>query len=400
MEKNYTKKLIKLKLGDIGSEGDTTGYYNEEQINIFGGIPGETVLAEIDIQKKTKRKKPRIYGIVKKILISSPNRLKPPCQFYGFCTGCNWQHIKYEHQLKLKEQIINKEINSKIISKINIKKIIHSKKQFNYRNHARFSIRRNGQIGFTNKVTKKFAAINHCLIMNNKINKYINNLENLVGETSQLSIRASENTNSFLIQPKFKNSDIKIETGQKYYVEQISGYKFQISSPSFFQVNSNQIENMKNTILSLIKDNRKDLLVDAYSGVGTFGILLSEYFEKVIGIEQSSSAAIDAKINIKNIANYKILTGNSEDIIKEIKSKIDVVILDPSRKGCDEKLLNNLISHPVDNIIYISCDPKTLARDLKILNEKKYKIHSITPVDLFPNTHHVESITLLKVYKK
>jgi len=399
MEKNYTKKLIKLKLGDIGSEGDTTGYYNEEQINIFGGIPGEIVLAEIDIQKKTKRKKPRIYGIVKKILISSPNRLKPPCQFYGFCTGCNWQHIKYEHQLKLKEQIINKEINSKIISKINIKKIIHSEKQFNYRNHARFSIRRNGQIGFTNKVTKKFAAINHCLIMNNKINKYINNLENLVGETSQLSIRASENTNSFLIQPKFKNSDIKIETGQKYYVEQISGYKFQISSPSFFQVNSNQIENMKNTILSLIKDNRKDLLVDAYSGVGTFGILLSEYFEKVIGIEQSSSAAIDAKINIKNIANYKILTGNSEDIIKEIKSKIDVVILDPSRKGCDEKLLNNLISHPVDNIIYISCDPKTLARDLKILNEKKYKIHSITPVDLFPNTHHVESITLLKVYK-
>ena len=157
---------------------------------------------------------------------------------------------------------------------------------------------------------------------------------------------------------------------------------------------------MKNTILSLIKDNGKHLLVDAYSGVGTFGILLSEYFENIIGIEQSSSAVIDAKVNIKNIPNYKILIGNSEDIIKEIKSKIDVVILDPSRKGCDEKLLNNLISHPVDNIIYISCDPKTLARDLKILNEKKYKIQSITPIDLFPNTHHVESITLLKVYKK
>ena len=106
MKKNYTKKLIKLKLKGIGSEGDTTGYYNCEQINVFGGIPGELVLAEIDIQKKTKRKKSRIYGIVKKILISSPNRLKPPCQFYGFCTGCNWQHIKYEHQLKLKEEII------------------------------------------------------------------------------------------------------------------------------------------------------------------------------------------------------------------------------------------------------------------------------------------------------
>ena len=151
---------------------------------------------------------------------------------------------------------------------------------------------------------------------------------------------------------------------------------------------------MKNTILSLIKDNKKHLLVDAYSGVGIFGILLSKFFDKIIGIEQSRSAVIDAKINIKNIPNYKILIGNSEDIIIEIKSKIDVLILDPSRKGCDEKLLNNLISNPVDNIIYISCDPKTLARDLKKLNEKKYKIHSITPIDLFTNTHHVESITL------
>ena len=400
METNYTKKLVKLKLKNIGAEGDTTAYYNEEQINIFGGIPGETVIAEIDIQKKTRRRKTRIYGIVKNILISSPYRVKPPCQFYGLCTGCNWQHIKYDYQLKLKEQIIQKEINSKIKSKIKIKKIINSKKQFNYRNHGRFTIRRNGLIGFTNKVTKKFAAVNHCLIMNNKINKYIKNLENLAGESSQVSIRASENTNSFLIQPKFKNENIKIQTGQKDYIEQISGHEFQISSPSFFQVNSNQIENMKNTILSLIKDTGKHLLVDAYSGVGTFGILLSEYFENIIGIEQSSSAVIDAKVNIKNIPNYKILIGNSEDIIKEIKSKIDVVILDPSRKGCDEKLLNNLISHPVDNIIYISCDPKTLARDLKILNEKKYKIQSITPIDLFPNTHHIESITLLKVYKK
>ncbi|MBU93109.1 MAG: SAM-dependent methyltransferase [Chloroflexi bacterium] len=400
MEKNYTKKLIKLKLESIESDGDTTSYYNGEKINIFGGIPGEIVLAELDIQKKTKRKKQRIFGIVKKVLVSSPNRLEPPCQFYGFCTGCNWQHIIYDYQLKLKEQIIFKEIKSKIDSQINIKKIIKSKKQFKYRNHGRFTIRRNGQIGFINKVTKKFAAVNHCLIMNNKINKYIKKLENLTGESSQLSIRASENTNTFLIQPKFKNPDIKIKTGQKHYTEEISDYEFQISSPSFFQINSHQIENMKNTILSLIKTNKKKLLVDAYSGVGTFGILLSEYFEKVIGVEQSSSAVSDAKINITNIPNYKILIGNSEDVIKEIKSKIDVVILDPSRKGCDEKLLNSLTSHPVDNIIYISCEPKTLARDLEILNKEKYKIQSITPIDLFPNTHHVESITLLKVNQK
>ena len=103
---------------------------------------------------------------------------------------------------------------------------------------------------------------------------------------------------------------------------------------------------MKNTILSLIKDNKKHLLVDAYSGVGIFGILLSKFFDKIIGIEQSRSAVIDAKINIKNIPNYKILIGNSEDIIIEIKSKIDVLILDPSRKGCDEKLLNRSVSSP------------------------------------------------------
>ena len=400
MKKKYTKKLIKIHLENIGPDGDTTSIYNGENVNIFGGIPGETVIAEIDIQKQTKRKKPRISGIVKQVLISSPNRVNPPCQFYGFCTGCNWQHIKYDYQLKLKEQIIFNEIKNKINSNINIKRIVPSKKQFNYRNHGRFSIRRNGQIGFTNKVTKKFVGVNHCMIMNNKINKLIKNIENLADESTQLSIRASENTNSFLIQPKFNNPNIKVKTGQKHYTEQISKYEFQISSPSFFQVNSNQIENMKNEILSLIKNSEKKILVDAYSGVGTFGILLSEYFEKVIGVEQSSSAVNDANINIKNIPNYSILTGNSEDIIREIKSKIDVVILDPSRKGCDVKLLNNLISNPADNIIYISCEPRTLARDLEILNNGKYKIQSIIPIDLFPNTHHVESITLLKVKQK
>ena len=211
MKKKYTKKLIKIHLENIGPDGDTTSIYNGENVNIFGGIPGETVIAEIDIQKQTKRKKPRISGIVKQVLVSSPNRVNPPCQFYGFCTGCNWQHIKYDYQLKLKEQIIFNEIKNKINSNINIKRIVPSKKQFNYRNHGRFSIRRNGQIGFTNKVTKKFVGVNHCMIMNNKINKLIKNIENLAGESTQLSIRASENTNSFLIQPKFNNPNIKVK---------------------------------------------------------------------------------------------------------------------------------------------------------------------------------------------
>ena len=400
MVSKYNKKLIKLKLGDIGSTGDTTAIVNSETINVFGGIPGEIVLAEIIEQQRSKRKQKRVFGTVKQILTPSRYRIKTPCDFYGHCTGCNWQHINYQYQLHLKQLILKNELYKYLNKSIKIEKIIPSVNQFNYRNHGRFSVRRNGQIGFTNKVTKKFVGINKCLIMSENINFHIKKLDSLVGETSQISIRTAEYTESFLIQPKIKNKKIKIETGQKSYNEIINTNKFQISSPSFFQVNTPQISKMSRIINSLIKDINKNILIDAYAGVGTFGIILKEKFNKIIGIEQSYSAVIDAKQNIKKIKNYHMVIGNSEEVISAIKPKIDLLLLDPSRKGCDEKLLENLILNPVKNIIYISCEPKTLGRDLNLLTQNsKYKIISINPIDLFPNTHHVESITLLKLNK-
>ena len=389
------KKLIKLKLGNIGANGDTVATIDSETISVFGGIPGEVVLAEITEQTKTKRKRKKTFATVKQIVNSSKYRIKTPCNFYGFCTGCNWQHINYEYQLYLKQKLLHDEL-LKYFNKVKIKNIIRSENQFHYRNHGRFTIRRNGQIGFTNKVTKKFVGIDKCLIMNNKVNNHIQKLESEVGETTQMSIRVGVNTDSFLIQPKLNNSKIKTNTGQKYYYEEIKNQKFQISSPSFFQVNSDQISKMTEIILSLIDGIDKNLLVDAYAGVGTFGIMLNKKFKKIVGIEQSYSAVIDAKSNIKNLDNYEMIIGNSEEIISAIKPKIDLLILDPSRKGCDEKLIQNLILEPVKNIIYISCDPKTLARDLSMLTQNCiYEIRSINPIDLFPNTHHVESISLL-----
>ncbi len=389
------KKLIKLKLGNIGANGDTVATIDSETISVFGGIPGEVVLAEITEQKKTKRKRKKTFATVKQIVNSSRYRIKTPCNFYGFCTGCNWQHINYEYQLYLKQKLLHDEL-LKYFNKVKIKNIIRSENQFHYRNHGRFTIRRNGQIGFTNKVTKKFVGIDKCLIMNNKVNNHIQKLESEVGETTQMSIRVGVNTDSFLIQPKLNNSKIKTNTGQKYYYEEIKNQKFQISSPSFFQVNSDQISKMTEIILSLIDGIDKNLLVDAYAGVGTFGIMLNKKFKKIVGIEQSYSAVIDAKSNIKYLDNYEMIIGNSEEIISAIKPKIDLLILDPSRKGCDEKLIQNLILEPVKNIIYISCDPKTLARDLSMLTQNCiYEIRSINPIDLFPNTHHVESISLL-----
>ena len=400
MVSKYNKKLIKLKLGDIGSSGDTTAIVNSETINVFGGIPGEIVLAEIIEQQRSKRKQKRVFGTVKQIITPSKYRIKTPCDFYGYCTGCNWQHINYQHQLQLKQLTLKNELYKHLNKIIKIEKIIPSDNQFNYRNHGRFSVRRNGQIGFTNKVTKKFVGINKCLIMSENINSHITELDSLVGETSQISIRTGEYTDSFLIQPKIKNKKIKMETGQKSYNELINKNKFQISSPSFFQVNTPQISKMASIINSLITDISKNILIDAYAGVGTFGIILKEKFNKIIGIEQSYSAVIDAKQNIKNIKNYHMVIGNSEEVISTIKPKIDLLLLDPSRKGCDEKLLENLILNPVKNIIYISCEPKTLGRDLNLLTQNlRYKIVSVNPIDLFPNTHHVESITLLKLNK-
>ena len=380
----------------ITSNGDTYANYKNETINVFGGIPGETV--SIYYHKFNKGKKQIISGFVEKVIKESPYRITAPCNYFGQCTGCQWQHIEYSHQLTLKKEIILNEINKyPALAKTKISDVIPSESEFNYRNHARFTIRDKGSIGFINRISRRFIKIENCQLMNNWINKTISQLQNKVQETSQMSIRYGTNSNDWLIQPKLNSNRINLPTGQSHYTEKLFDKTFRIGSPSFFQVNTTQAEKLISLVISKLNTNT-NLIIDAYAGVGTFAITLSEFAKNIIAIEESKSALKDAIENINNIENIEFIQGKTEDILASLDVQVDTLILDPPRAGCHVDTLKGIINNPPEKIIYVSCDPKTLMRDLELLTQSNFKLISLDPIDMFPQTHHVECVaTLLKI---
>ncbi|MCH2304685.1 MAG: RsmD family RNA methyltransferase [SAR202 cluster bacterium] len=390
------EKIDNLELLGITSNGDTYANYKNETINVFGGIPGETV--SIYYHKFNKGKKQIISGFVEKVIKESPYRITAPCNYFGQCTGCQWQHIEYSHQLTLKKEIILNEINKyPALAKTKISDVIPSESEFNYRNHARFTIRDKGSIGFINRISRRFIKIENCQLMNNWINKTISQLQNKVQETSQMSIRYGTNSNDWLIQPKLNSNRINLPTGQSHYTEKLFDKTFRIGSPSFFQVNTTQAEKLISLVISKLNTNT-NLIIDAYAGVGTFAITLSEFAKNIIAIEESKSALKDAIENINNIENIEFIQGKTEDILASLDVQVDTLILDPPRAGCHVDTLKGIINNPPEKIIYVSCDPKTLMRDLELLTQSNFKLISLDPIDMFPQTHHVECVaTLLKI---
>ena len=390
------EKIDNLELLGITSNGDTYANYKNETINVFGGIPGETV--SIYYHKFNKGKKQIISGFVEKVIKESPYRITAPCNYFGQCTGCQWQHIEYSHQLTLKKEIILNEINKyPALAKTKISDVIPSESEFNYRNHARFTIRDKGSIGFINRISRRFIKIENCQLMNNWINKTISQLQNKVQETSQMSIRYGTNSNDWLIQPKLNSNRINLPTGQSHYTEKLFDKTFRIGSPSFFQVNTTQAEKLISLVISKLNTNT-NLIIDAYAGVGTFAITLSEFTKNIIAIEESKSALKDAIENINNIENIEFIQGKTEDILASLDVQVDTLILDPPRAGCHVDTLKGIINNPPEKIIYVSCDPKTLMRDLELLTQSNFKLISLDPIDMFPQTHHVECVaTLLKI---
>ena len=393
------EQIKKIKLIGLTSNGDTYVNYNNQTINVFGGIPGEIV--SINYSKYFKKKKEIISGFVEKILTPSPHRISPPCNYFGLCTGCQWQHIEYSHQLTLKKEIIFNELNKyPLLTKTNLSDVIPSEYEFNYRNHARFTVREKGSIGFINRISKKFIKIENCQLMENWINLAISKLQNKVQETSQMSIRFGTNSNDWLIQPKLNSDKINLATGQSHYTEKLFDKTFKIGSPSFFQVNTIQAEKLISLVISKIEPNT-NLIIDAYAGVGTFAITLSEFAKNIIAIEESKSALKNAIDNMNNLENIEFIQGKTEEILGNLKIKADVLILDPPRAGCHIDTLNAIIDNPPKKIIYVSCDPKTLMRDIDLLSKSQFKLVSIDPIDMFPQTHHVECVaTMLQINMK
>jgi len=383
---------IEITLTGIAHLGEAIGKYNGKVVFVPYAIPGETVKAKI-----IKDEKDYYRAEILDIIEPSFFRENPPCKLFGICGGCSFQHVAYSYQIKLKEIVVMEQLkriggfeNPEDFTNLTLK----AENPYNYRNRADFSINRQNLLGFKIRGTHKFLHVEYCHIMHDKINKMLSLLQGKKPKrkSHNITIRYGINTGTWLIQPEMDT--VEIETGQKFYHERLLGKDFIISAPSFFQVNTYQAEKLIQTVLNYITQEDKTV-IDAYAGVGTFTVFLAQKAEKVIAIEESRSAYKDAQINIKNFDNITYLCKKTEEALFESKINGDVIVIDPPRVGCMKEVLQAIAEKKIKKVIYVSCEPSTLARDLKYLKEMGYKLKEIQPVDMFPQTYHIENVALM-----
>lgn len=341
----------------------------------------------------------------------SDSRRTPPCKYYDKCGGCMLEHMTYINQEKFKEDKV-KDILSKYVKKdINVLDIVTSN-EFNYRNKVTFHVK-DGKLGFYHNKTHELIEIDKCLLLKEKLNELLLYLKEYVkkeNKITKITIKLGNKTNEVMINMEgYVNSyddlknlvDVliindKVITKNDKITSIIGEYKYLISKNSFFQINEEVTKKLYDKVLDIVKEKNPKNVLDLYCGTGTIGIYIAKYALNVISIEAVEDAIKDALLNkeINNVKNISFIKGSVEEKINDINSDIDLVILDPPRSGLKGRVIDTLFDINSETIIYISCDPVTLSRDLNILSSK-YNILEVTPFDMFPNTYHVECLCVL-----
>ena len=391
---------IKLRISKYDHEGRGVSRNNNKVVFVPGAIEGELVDANIIEDKKN-------FSIAKinKILEPSPLRCIPKCPYFDVCGGCTFLHIDLANEEIIKEGSV-KDIIKKY-AKLDINPIFISSKEFYYRNKIELKID-NYNWGYYNTSSHDFISINECLIAKESINKIISNKDLFKIEKGSITIRSNYNDEIIIKIETPNNYKIDIDSlskenkiigiivnnkliyGEDNFIERVGGYLFKVNINSFFQINLDILDR----IFKIIGGKNLGNIVDLYCGVGTLGIATKK--NKLYGIEiipeAIKDAIFNAKIN-KQHNNLYMLADSSK--IKEIDEHIDTIIVDPPRSGLNKTTLNNIIYIKPDNIIYMSCNPITLARDLNVIKDN-YSIESFYILNMFPRTKHIESLVFLK----
>ena len=389
---------LRLDAGEFDERGLATSVYQGAPVTIAGAIPGERVAAHV-----VKVYRDRVATLVDDVEDSSEHRVEPQCRYFGKCSGCQWQHIDYDRQLAIKREMVQAALSGYgSLNGVEAGATVPSPIQFGYRNHARFTVGRgdeNGVAGFMNADSRRFVRIDECLIMDDRINETLGQLQGRLDRMTQFSIRVGANTGDVIIQPLLPAEIQDVESGRQKYSEEVRGARFQVAASSFFQVNTAQLSAIIDEIVDIVELDGDDTLVDLYCGVGTFARLLSPYVKRVIGIEESASAVADARVNCGDVDNVEFIEAKAEVAAQELSEsglKVDVAIIDPPRIGCHPQALDALKVLAPRRVMMVSCNPVTMARDLDALCKGGFKLRSVRPVDMFPQTKHVETLALLE----
>ena len=444
-------KMYVVDIVDIGQGGVGIGKFEGFTVFVDGGLVKDKIKVKI-----TKSKKNYAVGDIVEIIEPSPYRVERKCsKELKDCGGCQIQELDYQEQLNIKTNEV-KQVISRIgkLEDVVVHPALGMEEPFRYRNKAQFPIQKvdgSPVIGFYKKKSHDIIPTDQCIIqhdVNDKITKIIKtyiraykvsvydekthtgvlrHLVTKVGFTSkevmvvlvangrklpylnELASVLKENIPGFktlVVNVNREKTNVilgnenRVIYGDGKINDNIGDLVFEISPLSFFQVNPVQTEVLYNKALEYAALGENDTVFDIYCGIGTISLFLAQRAKKVYGIEIVEEAIKDAKRNaeINNLDNVEFYVGKAEDVVPKMYKqgkRANVVVVDPPRKGCDEKVLDTIVSMQPDRVVYVSCNPSTLARDLAYLNEKGYKSLEVQPVDMFPHSVHIENVALI-----
>lgn len=396
---------MQYKIEKLDNFGRGISHINNKIVFISNALEDEVVDATTTYSNKKFDE-----AKVNEIIEVSRMRIKPICPYFDICGGCNLLHMNYDDQLKFKYNKVKDIIFKYLKENIKVNDVIYSN-QFNYRNKASFEVKE--KLCYKMRKSTNLVDINYCYLLDKNINdivhvlnnlnlKNINNITIRTGEEDIMVIISGNPTQEIIDALKEKAKSIyvndKLVYGRSNIVSKIGNYEFFVSDKSFFQVNKYNVKNLYDKVLECAELTGNENILDLYCGTGTIGIYLSKYAKSVIGIEVNEQAIFDANVNKNknNIENISFICDTTSNINNIVNNDFDVIIVDPPRSGLDKNTINFLINSKAKRVVYVSCDIMTLVRDLNILKQD-YDIREITPVDMFPNTYHVECVCVLKL---
>ncbi|MGI6004721.1 MAG: 23S rRNA (uracil(1939)-C(5))-methyltransferase RlmD, partial [Christensenellales bacterium] len=437
---------VELTVDNLDSQGRGVARHDGLVIFVPGALAGERVLAQII-------KVSRSFSVAKMLDVLEPSsgRVEAPCPYFGKCGGCDLQHLDYPAQMSvMRTQVQGALERLGGFSDIHVEETIPSPKPYRYRNKAQFPVGGGPVIGFYRARSHDIIDMHDCLLQPEFTQAFLQavrtymhecgvsayNEQTGAGLLRHVGFRSNEKGEALVtlvvngaelpgeerlvsiirqnvpqavgivLNENTRRDNVilgdksRVIWGEDAILETLCGKSYKVSPQSFFQVNTPQAEKLYEIVRRYADMDGTGTLLDVYCGTGTIGLSMAGDCERLIGVESVPQAVLDAKENAEanGVAHAEFIPGRAEDVLMQMARdgfKADVAVLDPPRKGCDERLLSAVAACGPQKIIYVSCDAATLARDAKILGESGYAIGKVQPVDLFPQTNHVECVTLM-----
>lgn len=443
-------KIVKGKCVSLSSEGKGIIKIDKDVIFVDSLLLGEEAEVEITYSRAGVR-----YGHIKKLLSFSKDRIIPKCPISTACGGCSFQNASYEYELRYKQNKVKEDLKRIGGIDVEVKPTLGMAEPYYYRNKIQVPFgkdRKHVIYGFYQTNTHRIIPFKECYIESKESGPILSAIASLmenyhidpydedkrVGIIRHVLIRTSDSTKEVMVvlvtngdyfpsrngfikdlrqkcpqistiiqnfNPRKTNvilgNEERVLFGKGYIEDTILGLKFKVSPKSFFQVNHTQTEVLYTNAINAAKLTKDDVVLDAYAGVATIGLLCASKCKEVISVELEHSAVINAKNNARNnnLHNIEIIEADCTKFINEYRPQVDVVIMDPPRKGSTPEFINAVMNIAPSRVVYVSCDPSTLARDLKLFS-KNYKVASVQPVDMFPRTYHVETVACLRLKER